>query len=501
MNLPLILDITVGLVFTYLILSLLASEIQELLATVLQWRAKHLKTSIDIMLAGGSEVDTSERETAIKLANALYNNPLINTLNYEYKQTANSETFSPNQGKNKIKIFGRRKSGPSYIPSETFATTLIDTLKIPELIQRATEPRLTKLKDKQLDYIELLLKALKAEQDINEKLTIEFDELRADYEEIIQNFKNHQATLNASLKRMADQLDAYISIAEAVLPHSDAGIIFLSKIKSLRRDTFDIANNSLLLGGLQPSLAEVLEDLKQLREYSKQTRQQIPNSDSAVYQRLQEVYGDVTDIVDTKVLEHIPDSVINSLSVLATRTQAKIDNVEGRLSHFQKEVETWFDRSMDRASGVYKRNAKGVALLIGLLVALFTNTDTFHVVTRLSKDSELRNIITSRASQVSPDNNLVNLREDIRDIERQLLEEVSLPIGWSPANVAQQYDEEWTISGRYIPFLKRFFGWILTAMAIAMGAPFWFDLLNRVVNVRNTGPKPVSYTNDRPPSS
>jgi hypothetical protein len=40
MNLPVIIDIIIGLVFIYLSLSLLASEIQELIATVLLWRAK-----------------------------------------------------------------------------------------------------------------------------------------------------------------------------------------------------------------------------------------------------------------------------------------------------------------------------------------------------------------------------------------------------------------------------------------------------------------------------
>lgn len=43
MNLPFILDVAIGLIFIYLILSLLASEIQELIATVFQWRAEHLK--------------------------------------------------------------------------------------------------------------------------------------------------------------------------------------------------------------------------------------------------------------------------------------------------------------------------------------------------------------------------------------------------------------------------------------------------------------------------
>jgi len=33
-------------------------------------------------------------------------------------------------------------------------------------------------------------------------------------------------------------------------------------------------------------------------------------------------------------------------------------------------------------------------------------------------------------------------------------------------------------------------GWLLTAFAVRQGAPFWFDLLNRLVNVRGSGSKP-----------
>jgi hypothetical protein len=35
-------------------------------------------------------------------------------------------------------------------------------------------------------------------------------------------------------------------------------------------------------------------------------------------------------------------------------------------------------------------------------------------------------------------------------------------------------------------------GWIVSGIAIAMGAPFWFDLLGKIVNVRNAGKPPAS---------
>ena len=87
MNLPVILDIVIGLIFIYLSLSLLATEIQEMIATVLQWRAEHLKKSIEVLISGGSDTITDEAEfQRIKnLANLIYDNPIVNDLNQEAK--------------------------------------------------------------------------------------------------------------------------------------------------------------------------------------------------------------------------------------------------------------------------------------------------------------------------------------------------------------------------------------------------------------------------------
>ena len=54
---------------------------------------------------------------------------------------------------------------------------------------------------------------------------------------------------------------------------------------------------------------------------------------------------------------------------------------------------------MDRASGVYRRNAKGVAFLIGFIVAAIANADTLHIVSRLSNDDALQKAIVDSASQ------------------------------------------------------------------------------------------------------
>jgi len=40
-------------------------------------------------------------------------------------------------------------------------------------------------------------------------------------------------------------------------------------------------------------------------------------------------------------------------------------------------------------------------------------------------------------------------------------------------------------------FLK-LVGWLITALAVSLGGPFWFDLLNRLVDLRGAGPRPAS---------
>ncbi|WP_375496436.1 hypothetical protein [uncultured Nostoc sp.] len=383
MNLPVVIDITLGLVFIYLILSLLASEIQELIATFLQWRAKHLKNSIELLLAGGSETEESDLTKARNLVEILYNDPLINTLNQQAKRKV--EQLRENAKNTDKKGLEEKQSGPSYLPSETFAITLLDTLKIPQLINYAKIPN--------------------------------------------EESKN--------------------------------------------------------------SLQMILASYKQLKEG-------INNLESESYKTIKKVYRDVDEdfkkFVNEELSDDVPDNLIKSLAAIAQRSRIKIGDLTEEMNQFKNEVETWFDRSMDRASGVYKRNAKGVAISIGISIAILTNTDTFHLVKRLSQDSVIRSTIAQSATQRI---DYIKDSEGRKEIEN-LLANASIPIGWQ--NINQQFEPN---SGNVLliriwQVFRLICGWIVSGLAIAMGAPFWFDILNKVINVRNAGPKPAAYTKDQP---
>lgn len=47
---------------------------------------------------------------------------------------------------------------------------------------------------------------------------------------------------------------------------------------------------------------------------------------------------------------------------------------------------------------------------------------------------------------------------------------------------------------------ETFFGWIITALAITLGAPFWFDLLSKLISLRGTGTKIDTEDSGQPKS-
>jgi len=47
-------------------------------------------------------------------------------------------------------------------------------------------------------------------------------------------------------------------------------------------------------------------------------------------------------------------------------------------------------------------------------------------------------------------------------------------------------------------WIQRVLGWLLTMIAVSLGAPFWFDMLNKIINIRNAGTKPA--TSDSQPT-
>lgn len=170
-----------------------------------------------------------------------------------------------------------------------------------------------------------------------------------------------------------------------------------------------------------------------------------------------------------------------------------IDAGQGDLDKVRKQLENWYDGTMDRVSGWYKRRSQNFLLAFGLLVAVVLNVDAITIASHLFHDKPLRQAIIASAdsyvtatqpgvgqnppapgSTVPPADRLKQLTDQ--------LDGIGYPIGWYrlPQAPGCNWNAECARMLLAIP------GWLMTALAIMLGAPFWFDVLNKLMVIRST---------------
>ena len=66
---------------------------------------------------------------------------------------------------------------------------------------------------------------------------------------------------------------------------------------------------------------------------------------------------------------------------------------------------------------------------------------------------------------------------------------LGLPLGWEWHESAGLTDDSRDLRGNNVTdWLTKLMGIAITAAAVSFGAPFWFDLLKRLVSIRGSGP-------------
>ena len=77
---------------------------------------------------------------------------------------------------------------------------------------------------------------------------------------------------------------------------------------------------------------------------------------------------------------------------------ALIDAASGDVARARANIEEWYNSSMDRVSGWYKRRSHIIVLILGLLVAIAVNADSVLMVRRLASDRALRDQLVASAN-------------------------------------------------------------------------------------------------------
>jgi hypothetical protein len=386
-----VLEIAIGMTFVYLLVSLVVSAVNEIIASALKWRANNLWDGMRTLLNDAKDnlgQAGQEDENNSTVAHKIYNHPMVR----------------------KLSMSGKK---PSYIPSRTFALALLDIIGDPTRDIKS--------------QIESLVAALPEDQKMK---------------------------LQQGMKK----------VSSAGLAASELKTELLSAVNSLPAESSEKKRLQDLISKMPTTLQELI------------------------------------DLSPTEDLKR-------TLRVL-------LEDSEHDIEKLKENIEIWFNNHMDRVSGWYKRKSQFVQIALALVVTFWANVDSILITRALSNDSALRTAIVAQAAKEpapssTPQDGASTMSTATQNFDKSLdrIEGLGLPVGWTgeessvdpskpndyrvwpgwlPASGgATQWANLWGSTIRY-----HFFGWILTAAAVSLGAPFWFDMLNKFINIRSSGKAP-----------
>jgi len=219
--------------------------------------------------------------------------------------------------------------------------------------------------------------------------------------------------------------------------------------------------------------------------------------------------------------------------------KSMIANAEGvghdLIKNVERNIAGHFDDVMDRLSGVYAKRMKWFSFWISMIFVVAVNADSINIFNTLMSDDELRKqLVISAEAQTKLSTDIADTNNKIAEEEakteagqnKEALEKLKveqakltkqktlilkdassqLPIGWEcptdPALVALSanficYNGP-TVFDHVQVFLKQLLGWVISGLAVSLGAPFWFGMLQRLVNIRAVGVKPKRSGDDTP---
>jgi hypothetical protein len=412
------LEMAIGLIFMYLLLSLVCTAVNEFIASAINKRGTNLFEGVKNLL-------NDPRFTG--LAQHIYSHGLVDGMS--------KDASDPKKANRK----------PSYLPSATFALALSDILTSHGAIAQAGGAAFDAAKDAEDAYEAELWNAGGSQQDHEEKLKT-LDEARTK----TMNDLKQAAAANASAGAVAALAYFEAKRAAIALAQSPKDTQLLHAASSTLETALDEGRR--LAAGANSSLATIKAALDRLP----------------------------------------PGHTKESLKVMVSKTEREAVAGVNEVRQFEHNVAAWFDSSMDRVSGWYKRWTQAWLLGLAAVLVIALNADTLNILQRLQSDTALRTALTAAASDAVRNGKSAN--DEGVTVAVQKAENLALPIGWTLSSTFSTLPPERQASIVVFKLL----GLVMTILAVSLGAPFWFDMLQKIVNLRGAGAPPASTAPTKP---
>ncbi|MDQ1397060.1 MAG: hypothetical protein QOG64_2319 [Acidimicrobiaceae bacterium] len=176
-----------------------------------------------------------------------------------------------------------------------------------------------------------------------------------------------------------------------------------------------------------------------------------------------------------------------------------LKEANGERDRFLGLVAHWYDDSMDRVTGWYRRKVQLWLLLYAVVITAALNVDTVAISRTLWQDKVVREAVVAAEA-----NTIATGGVDSSKVADRIasVQKLNLPVGWS-LHGSPGDPQRWPGNDPG-GLIVKVVGLALTVAALSLGAPFWFDLLGKLSRVRLSGDKPppappVPMATTRPP--
>ena len=170
-----------------------------------------------------------------------------------------------------------------------------------------------------------------------------------------------------------------------------------------------------------------------------------------------------------------------------------VESAHGDIKQVRTNIEDWYNSAMDRVSGWYKRRTQIIIGALALTVSALMNADALAIARYLNTEQTTRSVLIARAQSAVEQKSLPAGPEvpEMLDPLRWIEQQGGVPLGWvvrprtgqSPA----EFDQDWRRPPQSLDgWIYKILGLLFTTFAISLGAPFWFDVLNRIMVIRST---------------
>jgi hypothetical protein len=432
-----VLDIAIGIVFIYLVLSMICTTINEGIATILNKRGTNLFEGIKNLLNDPAFTG---------LAQQVYSHGLVDGIS----QNA-TDPSTPNRL-------------PSYMPAKTFALALLDVLGAHGVIAAAQGDLLSRAEKADDEYRAEAAKtprddaAVQAKKDAADRAKADLAAAEA------------QASAAYEKARQAPNADpAAVAQAKRALDAAGAAV----KMLAARQAAIDSSDNQNDAQRLKTASDTLEAALVAGRTLAAQLPDQLANFQAAV-RRLPAGH--------TK----------EALFVLIDKTKREVTDAEAQVARLRQEVEGWFNDAMDRVGGWYKRWTQKILLIVAFLLVLVLNTDTLLLVQHLSTEKDLRASILKQAEKTQKFEQVPKQLDTVGlPLGWSRLANDDRRFPW----ITKKNEDWFELVGFW---LKKLLGLLLTMGAISLGAPFWVDTLSKFINLRGAGTPPGEKTKSAP---